>query len=328
MASVRGSFAVLVTGFVFLAACNTLLGTCDLEATLESAGATGGGGSGAGVGGVGGAVPCEWCQPGMLLVPAEAGNFAIDAREVTLTEYQEFVATGLTPETAPELAPAALCGINESFAVGNATDAAYAVLTQDNDPAVAESDCQDWLTLRGWIEDIPVTCVDWCDAHAYCAWKGKRLCGGFDGEPYVISNEPNGQQLRHKDASVSQWFATCTGPLARAFPYGDVFDPAPCNDEDMSQVEPAHESCVGGYPGILDMSGNAAEWEAACSQYSNPDSWNQNCLLRGGASYQGADGGGGSVSVHEPLSCANRRENFLHLIGDNFGFRCCMDPPE
>ena len=39
--------------------------------------------------------------------------------------------------------------------------------------------------------------------------------------------------------------------------------------------------CVGGYPGIVDMSGNLGEWENACAPqgFGNPDA----CGVRGGS---------------------------------------------
>ena len=57
----------------------------------------------------------------------------------------------------------------------------------------------------------PVTHVDFCDAVAFCAWAGKRLCGKIGG------GELSFAELSL--ASESQWFAACGGPEPGSFAF-------------------------------------------------------------------------------------------------------------
>jgi formylglycine-generating enzyme len=99
-------------------------------------------------------VVCPEGLPGPTLVgiPAPTGPYCIDSTEVTVEQYQKFVAT------QPSLAgQPASCAFNTS--VGEAGD-------------------PDTKTARK-----PML-VNWCNAWLYCAWAGKRLCGRIvDGGP-------------------------------------------------------------------------------------------------------------------------------------------------
>ena len=73
-------------------------------------------------------------------------------------------------------------------------------------------------------------------------------------------------------------------------------------------------TCVGGYPGIFDMSGNVQEWRAACDPDSGAGKFeNDVCLL-----------GGGSTTTSVASEGCNfffggiRNGKFADL-----GFRCC-----
>jgi formylglycine-generating enzyme required for sulfatase activity len=83
--------------------------------------------------------PCSRIEgPTMVL----AGDFCIDATEVTNAHYQAF----LDVKDGPQLGP---CDWNTTY-----------------------------VPTAGWPgpADLPVGSVDWCDALDYCAWAGKRLC--------------------------------------------------------------------------------------------------------------------------------------------------------
>jgi formylglycine-generating enzyme required for sulfatase activity len=152
-------------------------------------------------------------------------------------------------------------------------------------------------------ETDPVTSVNWCDAYSYCAWAGKRLCGQIGGGPL--------SQGSADDTGASQWFYACSQQGQRAYPYGHNYVPTACNGN-AANVAPVatFPQCVGGYPGIFDMSGNVREWEDSCSGAAGMGDM---CNERGGSvNDQGAG-----------LACATsdfaaRTDSNVHL-----GFRCC-----
>lgn len=231
--------------------------------------------SGDGGAGDGGATGCP---TGMVKIPAGADTYCIDATEVTNEAYAKFLAT--KPSTASQ--PSA-CSWNDSFEPGTF-------------PAASGE------------EKHPVVEVDWCDARAYCAWAGKRLCGRIGA----------GELLRdaHDDAKKSQWFNACSQGGARKFPYGGEYDPSACNGLGHDANEPVAvaslKSCEGGSGGLFDMSGNVLEWEDSCDGASGRA---DSCLLRGG-SYQ---------SDLTSLQCAHREQAARGQGYPTVGFRCCRD---
>jgi formylglycine-generating enzyme required for sulfatase activity len=214
----------------------------------SSAGASGAAGQGGGAGE-------DTC--GGIAGPAmiELDGFCIDATEVTLGDYMLFFDY---VESEPTFEQPAVCSWNDSF-VPNATS-----------------------TNEGATH--PVRGVDWCDAYAYCAWAGKRLCGNPSGGAATYAEPAN--------ADTSQWFSACSADGATAFPYGDTYDPQACNGGDYGPdgVGPlpvgSVATCVGGYPGIYDMSGNVWEWEDSCDGSTGEMDL---CRARGGAFGNGAD---------------------------------------
>jgi formylglycine-generating enzyme required for sulfatase activity len=144
-------------------------------------------------------------------------------------------------------------------------------------------------------DSLPVVNVNWCDAYAYCAWAGKHLCG----------------------TPRSEWTAACSheGDGAHAYPYGNAFDPTACNvgKVTIGGLAPAASNprCVGGYPGLFDMAGNAAEWEDACDDDGGA-AQDTPCNVRGGAWDE------------EPRPCAYVGQLTRQTRVTNVGFRCCF----
>ncbi len=215
-------------------------------------------------------------------VGVRVGAFCIDGTEVTNRQYQLF----LTAKGADVTGQPATCAWNTTHTPG----------------AAWPSDAH----------DVPVVFVDWCDAYAYCAWGKKRLCGAMDGG----SNDFDAQA----DASASQWFAACShaGDGQHAYPYGNAYDPAACNGADSNDAGSlvdagSQPACVGGYPGIFDLSGNAREWEDSCALGDGAAPQADSCRTRGGAS---TDDGGA-------LTCARANARARSSVSGHTGFRCC-----
>lgn len=237
----------------------------------------------------------ELDRPGQMECPSSAGpemvrlpeGFCIDTTEVTRTQY----AAWLDASPSPAGQPAACVG-NDSF-----------------EPTCAWPASDD----QG---DLPVVCVDWCDARAFCEAAGKRLCGGIgDGGEYAPES--------YADATVSEWFAACTSGGLHEYTYGDAIERSRCRGGDAEDHTTWGLTAVGSLDGcrspedayapVHDMSGNAAEWDGAC-EGDEPDS---PCRIRGGS----------FEHQHHGLRCAmgenlrwprSRRQQAV-------GFRCCAD---
>lgn len=154
----------------------------------------------------------------------------------------------------------------------------------------------------------PQTCVDWCDAKAYCLAQGKRLCG-----PIGNSQLGPGDLFKYQ---FNSWYAACSADDTRSHPYG-AFVAGKCNDVTanvgMIAGTPFKSgSCVGGLPSLHDMSGNAAEWIDSCSQYAGP---NDQCFVMGG-SYKDSDST--KLSCKGSASSSRNNASMAHI-----GFRCC-----
>lgn len=262
---------------------------------IAGAGAPGGGGGGVGgIGGVsggggtagsgGGAGDASTCPSAMVRIDHPNGGFCIDATEVTVGAYKAFV------DQPGSLSPPAVCASNASYL-----------------PSIGP-----WPPTG--LDMYPILGVDWCDAHAFCQSKGKRLCGAIGGGPVPTADGLNADQ--------SQWTAACTNYGISNFPYGPTYQPTTCNGEDswstpdtpIPRIVASLPGChnLGPLAGLFDLSGNVWEWEDSCSASANT------CSIRGGA----FDSAGASGSE---LRCSSR------LLADRLddpdlpkiGFRCC-----
>jgi formylglycine-generating enzyme required for sulfatase activity len=227
-------------------------------------------------------------------------SFCIDKTETTQSQYIAFLSS-VSGEVSQTEQPME-CDFNMA-------------LTRTN----AGANCPNWSSGG----DIAVNCVDWCDAYAYCAWGGKRLCGDFEGGPLA------------KDASVTndEWQFACTAGFEQAYPYGDSGVLCACYiaEEWMTQdacgwvqgtnlnlkIEVASlPGCEGGFPGVFDMQGNAAEWTNRCDPGSGMGT--ELCATRGGHTY--------SVAGSTYYSCDNlAQETARNDPALDTGIRCCKD---
>jgi formylglycine-generating enzyme required for sulfatase activity len=239
----------------------------------------------------------------------EVSSYCVDSTEVTNGQYSAFLAS-VEPTPTSALSDAgialAVCAFNTSY------------------------------YPSGWTSDVdypsgdqhfPVGGVDWCDAHDFCVWAGKRLCGEIGGGPVDFN------QLR---ASVEddEWYYACSAAGAQTFPYGNTFEPTYCNGLELhsgsyTDEVTADTKCIGGSPGIYDMSGNVWEWEDSCQSTNGANDY---CSVRGGSFNWGdSPGPDGGVVVGGYLACNYTGDAAAQFRSQtsyaDVGFRCCADLP-
>lgn len=206
---------------------------------------------------------------------ALADGFCIDENEVTAAHYRGFL------DSKPDVtAQPAACAANLSFA----------------------NTCK--VTSP---EREPQRCVDWCDARAYCQSVGKRLCGARTGGAMAFDTPAA--------AIEDQWYAACSRDGAHAYPYGDEYDGGACWGADRPSSGLTVQSaaaCVGGYPGLWDMSGGLAEWVDSCNAEKG---MSDACRIRGGS----------SSGTAEQLRCDAESATPRSTSSSYIGFRCCAD---
>ncbi|PKN36810.1 MAG: hypothetical protein CVU63_16290 [Deltaproteobacteria bacterium HGW-Deltaproteobacteria-20] len=219
-------------------------------------------------------------------------SFCVDRTEVTQAKYVEFL-MAVNEDVAQTDQPPE-CAFNESLTY------------------TPDGSCPSFSSSNNY----PVFCVDWCDAYAYCAFRGKRLCGALTGGTLALDGP----------LTTDEWHFACTGGFETTYPYGDNAivgachipkENTPTDSSDDNQKAPvgSYPDCEGGFPGIFDMQGNAAEWTDRCDPGDGTGT--EMCMTRGGHTYGSADYWKcsnliGKVARNDP----SIRQN---------GIRCCGD---
>jgi formylglycine-generating enzyme required for sulfatase activity len=235
----------------------------------------------------------------MVLLSALPEAFCVDATEVTAEQYQAFL------DTSPD--PSALgppCEWKASL-----------------EPRVSGNNCVDQHYDPAYRPHHPVVCVDWCDARAFCAWAGKRLCGAMGGGPNDFD--------AYDDHTQSEWYYACSAAGARVFPYGNNYVEAACVGDDFDTVQGngadpdvyalpvrSADGCEGGFDGLFDLSGNVWEWVDACQSEGAPE--DDPCRDRGGSFWD--------LSVDLQCASPSALHHTRSYFNKNIGFRCCASP--
>jgi formylglycine-generating enzyme required for sulfatase activity len=107
--------------------------------------------------------------------PASVSTFALDKYEVTVGRFRAFVNAGMGTLANP---PAADAGAG--IAAGTGWDGTWnsRLVTDANVLNVAlqcDPTNQTWTNSAGVNENLPINCVNWYEAFAFCVWDGGRL---------------------------------------------------------------------------------------------------------------------------------------------------------
>jgi len=196
--------------------------------------------------------------------PAQIGAFRLDKYLITVGRFRQFVAA-----TAAGWAPARGAGththLNGGQGLANSGGPGYEPGWDDVDTSElattsaawsfalnCEASFQTWTDVPGANEALPMNCIDWYDAYAFCIWDGGFL------------------------PSEAEWeYAAAGGDEQREYPWGsaspgtqNLYAISNCNYPTGSRmcmsvenVAPVGTASMGaGRWGQLDLAGSLAEW--------------------------------------------------------------------
>jgi formylglycine-generating enzyme len=244
--------------------------------------------------------------------PATVANFRLDNYEITVGRFRKFVAAYSQTMTAPG------AGKNPN----NASDTGWDTAWNSSLPAAGmltnvlkcSATHQTWTDSAGTgaAESLPINCVDWFEAEAFCIWDGGRL------------------------PTEAEWnYAAAGGTAQRTYPWGN--DTPSCSYANYSGAGGGNlcvptgtnpvgsESTAGdGLYGQSDLAGNVKEWvqDWYATPYTNPCS---NCANLAVSTFQVLRGGGfGVIAAGLPSSYRSGYAPSIHDEED--GARCARNP--
>jgi formylglycine-generating enzyme required for sulfatase activity len=218
--------------------------------------------------------------------PATVNDFNLDKYEVTVARFRNFVDAGGGTQMSP---PNAQTGWDNAWNTNLALDTFHlrTALAQDSG---ASGQCVGFRTWTNAVTSLPMNCVNWYEAFAFCVWDGGYL------------------------PSEAEWnYAAAGGTEQLTYPWGGPLTPNHAsygNDDNMNCYGSGGtlHTCtvmdllpVGSLPkgngkwGHSDLAGNVAEWMFDfAGSYPNPcvDCVNLTPgaahIVRGGGFVQGA----------------------------------------
>lgn len=188
--------------------------------------------------------------------PATVSAFSLDRFEVTVGRFRRFVEAGMGTRERPPAEGISARVLNATVGQGGWDPSWSAQLPADTEALRASLHCDvlrsSWTDARGDNEALPVNCVTWFQAFAFCAWDG-----GF------LPTEAEAQ------------YAAAGGSEQRAYPWSEVssaaIDCTYANYEGCGNaVKPVGTTSPKGDGrwGQADLAGNLWEW--ALDRYVNP----------------------------------------------------------
>lgn len=179
------------------------------------------------------------------------------------------------------------------------------------------SQFETWTAAAGSQENLPIACVNWQEAYAFCIWDGGFLPSQAEWEYAAAA----GSQEREYP-----WGSADPGTASQYAIYDCNYGPAACAGTNAANIAPVGTTTLGaGFWGQLDLAGEFFEWNLdwRAAAFGDPCTNCANTTM--GASTDRWDTGGdfghpaGSLSPEPPHSA-------VPTVRSTIGIRCARDP--
>ena len=199
--------------------------------------------------------------------PATVSPFVLDRFEVTVGRFRKFVETGRGTRANPPPIGAGERRLNGMDAQGGWDESWNTSLLANTADLVEAMKCNaywSWTDAPGMNEVLPIECVTWYEAFAFCVWDGGFLpteaewnfaaAGGIEQRAYPWSSPSGSTTIDCSYANYNNGSAYCVNPASGAVSY-------------VGSVSPKGD----GRWGHADLIGNVWEWMLDWHQpYMNP----------------------------------------------------------
>jgi formylglycine-generating enzyme required for sulfatase activity len=268
--------------------------------------------------------------------PATVSGFQLDKYLVTVGRFRQFVdAWNNGAGYAPPAGSGKHTQLNGGLGLANSASAGTYetgwVAANDGDVAPTNANLtgcgpiSTWTNAASSQENLPINCVNWYEAYAFCIWDGGFLPSEAEWR-YAAAG--GSQQLAYEWGSTVPGTA-CPGTGCEYAIY-DCYDPSgsgTCSTTSPLNIAPVGTAMLGaGLWGQLDLDGELTQWTLDLwAHYVDPCT---DCAYVPGGTAGGAVYGG--ASFHDTLAGLltwTRDGSFPPAWGlDDMGFRCARAP--
>ena len=243
--------------------------------------------------------------------PATVGDFRLDAFEITVGRFKRFFAA-----YSPNMIPAG-AGKNPNNPSDLGWDVAWNVNLPANSSALSDAlHCDpDTSTWDASDENLPINCITWYVAKAFCIWDGGRL---------PTEAEWNYAAAGGSEQRAYPWGSAVPGSDGALAVYGSYWN-NPEYTSPLKMIAPVGSILAGrGRWGQADLAGNMAEWteDVYSPSYLVPCN---NCANTGGADPERVLRGGYFMTSADSLLTSSRDAARQWASWFPWGARCARD---
>jgi formylglycine-generating enzyme required for sulfatase activity len=188
-----------------------------------------------------------------------------------------------------------------------------------NDTLDCQSNLSTWASTPGEPEKLPMNCINWFEAYAFCIWDG----GFLPSEAEFVYTAAGGSEQRKYP-----WGSSAPGKDSQYAIWGYYYpDGSGKNEGTIANIAPVGTAKAGaGKWGHFDLVGNMIQWTLDYYTDKYPNPCTDCATLYEGSGRAPRDGYFGSTD--EMLLESSSRNNGFYPANrfQSFGFRCARTP--